>query len=287
MSYNKRVALLMGLAATTAVAGALPASANVTTEDIASVLQSETVGVAFDSSLNLPTAIAQAEAVPVNLAQVAVPAESAPATTGVAESAPVTPVEEPAAAEPPVAEAATSATLLEASTTTAASDSTQTAAQPDSVEFAPTVMEPDLLAQTTGGDFAGVAPNYLGIGGNLGLSDSSPLSDMGFAVISKISLGSRFSVRPAAVIAEGGTSFLIPATFNFSPTTFGGFTAQPYVGAGVDIPTKGGVGLLVDAGIDVPISSAFTLNATSNFRLTGGFGLGIILGVGYNFPGFF
>ncbi|HEY9763871.1 MAG TPA: hypothetical protein V6D07_15170 [Trichocoleus sp.] len=275
MSYNNRVALLMGLAALTAGGGALPASANVATQDTASVIQSEAIEVAFESSLDLPTPKAPSEVAPLTLAQEATPAEAAPT---VADASEETSVE---------ADAATSATLLEIPEAVVTPDSTEIALAPESVEFKPTLMEGDVLAQATRGDFAGVAPNYLGIGGNLGLSDSSPLSDMGFAVISKISLGTRFSVRPAAVIAEGGTSFLIPATFNFSPTTFGGFTAQPYVGAGVDIPTRGDLGLLVNAGVDVPISSTFTLNATSNFRLTSGFGLGIIVGVGYNFPGFF
>lgn len=274
MSYNKGVALLVGLAATTAVASPLPVSANVDTQDIASVLQSEAVGVVFDSSLNLPTAEVPSEVAPLTLAQEVTPTEAAPTAADTSE-------------ELVEADAATSATLLETPATAATPDFTEMALAPESVEFKPTQMEGDILAQATRGDAVGVAPNYLGIGGNLGLSDSSPLSDMGLAVISKISLGSRFSIRPAAVIAERGTSFVIPATYNFSPTTFGGFTAQPYLGAGVDIPTVGGVGFLVDAGIDVPISRDFTLNATSNFRLTSGFGVGIIVGVGYNFPGFF
>jgi hypothetical protein len=44
------------------------------------------------------------------------------------------------------------------------------------------------------------------------------------------------------------------------------------------------VGILIDAGADIPISRDFTINTAANMRVTGGFGLGLSVGVGYNFP---
>lgn len=156
------------------------------------------------------------------------------------------------------------------------------------VEAAPEATDSMDLAQAIPATVS-VSPNYLGVGGNLGIGDSadSAIADFGFNVISKISLGSRFSLRPGATITEGRSSFTIPVTYNFDTISYGGFLAQPYVGAGVEIPTSGDLGVLINAGADVPISRNFTLNGVANFRVTDGFALGISLGVGYNFPFFF
>ncbi|MGG6238485.1 hypothetical protein ACQ4N7_07565 [Nodosilinea sp. AN01ver1] len=156
------------------------------------------------------------------------------------------------------------------------------------VEAAPEATDSIDLAQTTPATVS-VSPNYLGVGGNIGIGNrgESALSSFGFNVISKISLGPRFSLRPGATITNDRSGFTIPLTYNFNTVSYGGFLAQPYVGAGVEIPTSGNLGLLLNAGADVPISRNFTLNGVANFRVTDGFALGISLGVGYNFPFFF
>ncbi|MGB3199641.1 MAG: hypothetical protein WBA99_01990 [Nodosilinea sp.] len=156
------------------------------------------------------------------------------------------------------------------------------------VEAAPEATDSIDLAQSVPTTVS-VSPNYLGVGGNIGIGNrgDSALSSFGFNVISKISLGPRFSLRPGATITNDRSGFTIPLTYNFNTITYGGFLAQPYVGAGVEIPTSGDLGLLLNAGADVPISSNFTLNGVANFRVTDGFALGISLGVGYNFPFFF
>jgi hypothetical protein len=135
----------------------------------------------------------------------------------------------------------------------------------------------------------GMPPAYIGVGGNIGIGNrgQSALSSFGFNIISKISLSNRFAVRAGATATNDRWSFTIPMTYNFNTTNFLGFTTQPYVGAGIEIPTSGDIGLLVNAGADIPISESFTLNAAGNFRLTSGFALGVSLGVGYNFPFFF
>ncbi|NJL45289.1 MAG: hypothetical protein HC922_05135 [Leptolyngbyaceae cyanobacterium SM2_3_12] len=154
-----------------------------------------------------------------------------------------------------------------------------------SVEATPSMTEGIDLAQVTRGTYGGVAPAYLGVGGNLGIGDpDSALGDFGFAVISKISLGPRFSLRPNFFISERFTNFTIPLTYNFNTLSMGGFRFQPYVGAGADIPFNGNVALLLNAGADVPISRDFTVNTAANFRVTSGFGLGLTVGLGYNFP---
>jgi hypothetical protein len=283
MSSIKHVSLLMGLAA--ALAGAaLPAQASVeAAQDIHTALESEAVGITFDASLNLP-AVELAQVQSEALAPAAEPAATELAQVQFAQV--VEPQAEPAtaaAAEPVDADVATSASLL---LEPAAVAPAEQALAFSPVETTPATEQP-LLAQTTRDAYQGISPAYLGIGGNIGLGDSSPLADLGFAVISKISLGPRFALRPGALFAEKGISFPVPITYNFNTLDFSGFTVQPYIGAGVDIPTVGGVGLLANAGVDVPISRDFTFNATTNFRLTDGFGFGLVLGIAYNFPWIF
>lgn len=153
------------------------------------------------------------------------------------------------------------------------------------VEAAPEANNSIDLAQAAPAAVA-VTPAYLGVGGNIGIGerDQSALSSFGFNIISKLSLGPRFSVRAGATATNDRWGFTIPITYNFNTVSYSGFLAQPYVGAGVEIPTSGDVGLLLNAGADIPISRDFTLNAVGNFRVTSGFALGISLGVAYNIP---
>jgi hypothetical protein len=153
------------------------------------------------------------------------------------------------------------------------------------VEPAAEISDTVNLAQSTSSPYGGVAPAYLGVGGNIGIiEDGSAIGQFGFAVISKISLGPRFALRPSFLISEDWTSFTIPLTYNFNTMALGGFRFQPYVGAGVDIPFGNDVGVLIDAGADIPISRDFTLNTAANFKVSGGFNMGLMFGVAYNFP---
>ncbi|MBD2107277.1 hypothetical protein [Nodosilinea sp. FACHB-13] len=226
---------------------------------------------------------------------------STEATTEPVVADEATTAEVPAAAEVPVVEAiapvepaesdasllalpeAESLTADQGSFDTTGIESALTAA---TIEVAPAANDSIDLAQGTTRPAYEISPAYLGVGGNIGIGsrNDSGLSSFGFNVISKISLGPRFSLRPGATITNNRSSFTIPVTYNFSTLSYNGFRAQPYVGAGVDIPTSGDVGLLINAGADVPISRDFTFNAVGNFRVTSGFALGISLGVGYNFP---
>lgn len=242
--------------------------------------------------------LAELELAQNNLAEAVESSTEATAEPVVADEA--TTAEVPAAAEVPVVEAIapmepmeSDASLLALPETesltadqalfdTADIESALTAA---TIETAPAASDSIDLAQGTRPAYE-ISPAYLGVGGNIGIGsrNDSGLSSFGFNVISKISLGPRFSVRPGATITNNRSSFTIPVTYNFNTLSYNGFRAQPYVGAGVDIPTSGDVGLLINAGADVPISRDFTFNAVGNFRVTSGFALGISLGVGYNFP---
>jgi hypothetical protein len=244
------------------------------------------------AGVNLP---AQADSVPAATEAVAPALELTQTNLGEEASAPadvsvaVEPAEAADLAAPQGVGSEASLLLPEASTL---ADGVFEAADIDAVLAAATVeTTPEAttdsldLAQSTGGAYGGVAPAYLGIGGNLGIvADSSAVGDFGFTVLSKISLGPRFALRPSFIFSENYTSLTIPLTYNFNTASLAGFRFQPYVGAGVDIPFGEDVGVLIDAGADIPISRDFTINTAANMRVSGGFGLGLSVGVGYNFP---
>jgi hypothetical protein len=77
------------------------------------------------------------------------------------------------------------------------------------------------VAQVTRPLYEGVTPFYVGVGGNIGIieSDESATGDFGFSVISKISLGPRFALRPSLVITENRTSLTVPSDLQL-PTRF-------------------------------------------------------------------
>ena len=275
MAYSKRVSLLMGLAAMTAVGVALPVQASeAEAEGLDAVLAAEEGEINFEQDDPTTQLVDQ-----VNLSTEVLPDVNN-------DLSPITD------------EAMGEANLLlpEQTAQTSLIDGTgllafetagiDVALESSTVEANPSGFDDADLAQITRGRYGSVAPMYLGVGGNIGIGDrdETGVASFGFSVISKVSLGPRFSVRPGVLVTNQSTSFTVPLTYNFNTLEFANFRFQPYVGAGVDIPTGADIGLLINAGADVPISRDFTLNAVSNWRVTGGFGLGITLGVGYNFP---
>ncbi len=148
-------------------------------------------------------------------------------------------------------------------------------------------------ANTNGGPKIGRATrggrSYIGVGGNIGISGSSDLSDGNFAVITKLGLTRNISFRPSAVIGSNPV-VLLPITFDLTPKGVGdlggrAFAISPFIGAGVAIDTgnDGDVGALITGGIDVPLGAKFTLNGTVNAAFLNDTDVGVILGVGYNF----
>ncbi|HAZ47230.1 MAG TPA: hypothetical protein DCZ55_22940 [Cyanobacteria bacterium UBA11371] len=129
--------------------------------------------------------------------------------------------------------------------------------------------------------------SYIGIGGNIGIGGDTALGEFGFAVFSKIGLTQRFSLRPAIVVS-GDADILIPVTFDFpiQAEPFERINLAPYVGAGAIITTSDDstVGLLLTGGVDLPLTEQFTATAGLNLGFnTDTVGVGLIVGVGYNF----
>jgi hypothetical protein len=132
--------------------------------------------------------------------------------------------------------------------------------------------------------------SYIGIGGNLGLSGDPALGDGAFVVNSKIGLTRNISFRPAVVFGDD-TDFLLPLTYDFvleSADPFAPIPFAPYLGGGVIVSTNGDntLGFLLTGGVDVPLSSQFVANASINVGFRNSTDIGLMLGVGYTFPGF-
>lgn len=134
--------------------------------------------------------------------------------------------------------------------------------------------------------------SYVGIGGTIGLSGATGIGQGGFLINSKVGLTPNISFRPS-IIFGSSTDFLIPVTYDFTlqqTDPFEPVTIAPFVGGGVAFSTSDDntIGFLLTGGVDFPLSPQFIANATVN---AGFFGdttsIGISLGVGYSFPGFF
>jgi len=128
-------------------------------------------------------------------------------------------------------------------------------------------------------------PSYLGIGANFGVTGGN-LGGTSFAVISKLGLTDVISVRPNVLILSNFVTILVPVTYDFSPQQpFGDFQLSPYIGGGVAINTgsNSSVGPMITAGVDIPLSSMFTINVAANLAFLNNTNLGILVGIGYNF----
>lgn len=137
--------------------------------------------------------------------------------------------------------------------------------------------------------------SYVGIGGNIGLGDGeTALGEGSFAAFSKIGLTRNISVRPSILINDNPT-ILLPVTFDFIPGVTQvtenvseevGLRISPFVGAGAAISTgdDGSVDFLATAGVDVPLGRRFTGVAAVNASLFDDPAVGLMLGVGINFP---
>jgi hypothetical protein len=276
MSHVKQTLWLAGLAAAITLGGSLPAQAD---------------GYDVKKAANTDDGINVAEVTTDAAVQTVVEDALQPSSSPVVPAVESTAVEatETEVVETPVADEAKlliepTATVSEPSAIVVNTTDFQSIPSTESFQ-APTYDEGVDVAQVTRGSYGSVSPAYLGIGGNLGIGDAdSAVGDFGFAVVSKISLGPRFSVRPSFLLSERFSNFTVPITFNLNTMRLGGFRFQPYIGGGVDVPFNGNTAFLVNAGADVPISRDFTLNTNANWRVTSGFALGVTFGLGYNFP---
>ncbi|WP_008318318.1 hypothetical protein [Leptolyngbya sp. PCC 6406] len=281
MASMQRISLMAGSAAiAAALVGVLPAQAEgMPAAMLSSINSSETdmeavvhgADAEATLALEMPEVAETAEVAPIE----AISTEIEPVEVVATEAEPI----EAAAADE---ETATAIAALEISEPLVIDETVSTSA-------GSLLLADQQVAQVTRPLYEGVTPFYLGVGGNIGIVESgqSAVGDFGFSIISKVSFGPRFAIRPSFTISEKRTSLAVPITYNFSPLQVRGINVYPFLGAGVDVGFNGGTGFLVNGGVDIPISQQFTLNAQTNWRVSSDFGLGIILGVGYNFPFFF
>ncbi|OWY63891.1 hypothetical protein B7486_50395 [cyanobacterium TDX16] len=177
------------------------------------------------------------------------------------------------------------------SVTSATTLTTQSAALP---ELETTKIDNSQIAQVDSADVGRAViggSSYVGIAANIGLDGDTDLGDSNFAVISKIGLPSNFSVRPSAVFG-GDTVFLIPLTYDISlpgvDVIDAALPISPYIGGGVAIASgdNSQTDFLLTGGVDFPLTNQFTATAGVNVAFFEETSIGLLLGVGYNFPGF-
>ena len=128
--------------------------------------------------------------------------------------------------------------------------------------------------------------SYLGVGGNFGVTGGSDLGGTSFAVISKLGLTEVISVRPSVLVLRDFATILLPVTYDLAPQqSFGDLQFAPYLGGGLAINTGSNsrIGPMITAGLDVPLSSMFTINVAANLAFLRTTDLGILVGIGYNF----
>jgi len=129
-------------------------------------------------------------------------------------------------------------------------------------------------------------PSYFGVGANFGVSGNSDLGGTSFAVISKLGLTDVISVRPSVLILRNFATILLPATYDFpTQNPFADFQFSPYLGGGLAINTgsNSSVGPMITGGVDIPLSSVFTINVAANLAFLRTTDLGILVGLGVNF----
>ncbi|MGB3298707.1 MAG: hypothetical protein WBA76_10595 [Phormidesmis sp.] len=163
-----------------------------------------------------------------------------------------------------------------------------TSTEADALAY-PAADEPAEVAQArrrTRNAVSGRGSDFIGIGADFGTA-----SDISFAVISKLSFNEALSVRPSVIVGDD-LAVLVPVTFDFNRfnADVEGFQIRPYAGAGVsyvDNSSDSNIGVLLSAGVDVPVSRNFTANAQANYAgvFSDSDNFGVTVGVGYNFGG--
>lgn len=169
--------------------------------------------------------------------------------------------------------AANSAALLAPAQSSADAPATGTVAQ----------FDPDITPDVTPGQATVSSPSYVGLGAGFDFDGG----DVNLAVLSKIGLTSRLSVRPNAVTDFEAAILRLPLTLDF-PTLagVGGFGIAPYLGAGVSfgVGDESDVGPMITGGVDVPLTPRFTGTAAINVDFLDDTEVGAYVGIGLNLP---
>lgn len=307
--FSKRVSFLLGLTALTVLSGGLSARGQTPT---ATVIDQKTPAVVQSSEPAASEAITEPTVMGMPVVNPVVkPAGVTPITQSTVPASPQYNVNQ----QPVILSEYQDATLTEESAKPAApepsslaeTDGTATQPFPGVTTSAaalaappqqPTSETPNLpndseVAQTDIelGRATRAGRSYVGVGFNIGFGGDNALGDGSFAVISKIGLTNTLSLRPSVLLGDD-TTFLIPVTYDFNirqSDPFEPVRFAPYVGGGVTISTgdDSDIGFLVTGGVDVPLTRQFTATAALNVGFqSDDVPVGLILGVGYTFPGF-
>ena len=313
--FSKRVSFLLGLTALTVFSGGLSAKAQTPTS---TVIDQQTPAVVQSSEPAASEAITEPTVMGMPVVKPVVKsADVTPITQSTVPASPQVPASSQynVSQQPVILSEYQDATLAEESAKLAApepsslAEADDTATQPfpgvttsaaalSAPPQQPTAVTPNLpndseVAQTDIelGRTTRAGRSYVGVGFNIGFGGDSALGDGSFAVISKIGLTNTLSVRPSVLLGDD-TTFLLPVTYDFNirqSDPFEPVRFAPYVGGGVTISTgdDSDIGFLVTGGVDVPLTRQFTANAALNIGFQSDeVPVGVILGVGYTFPGF-
>jgi hypothetical protein len=132
--------------------------------------------------------------------------------------------------------------------------------------------------------------NYIGIGGNIGVSGrKTGLSQGGVSIITKNDLTDWLSLRGVSVFGSRRSDNTFALTVNLPiRSRQGKVILVPFVGGGVLLSSKYNfddfiVRGLVTGGIDMPLTRRFTATASVNVGFTDRTNTGVQLGIAYNF----
>lgn len=143
---------------------------------------------------------------------------------------------------------------------------------------------PDPIDDVDPGQATVSSSSYIGLGVGVDFDEADPQ----LAVLSKLGLTNRISVRPSVVTDFNDATFRIPATLDFPAlASLGQFSIAPYIGGGlaVGVGDDTDVGPMVTAGVDIPLTSRFTGTAAFNVDFLNDTDFGAYVGIGYNFSG--
>ncbi len=143
--------------------------------------------------------------------------------------------------------------------------------------------DPDITPDVTPGQATVSSPSYVGLGAGFDFDGA----DVNLAVLSKIGLTSRLSVRPNAVTDFQAAILRLPLTIDFPALAgVGGVGIAPYLGGGVSfgVGEESDVGPMITAGVDVPLTPRFTGTAALNVDFLDDTEVGAYVGIGLNLP---
>lgn len=131
--------------------------------------------------------------------------------------------------------------------------------------------------------------SYIGVGGNVGLSDADrSVAESGVSIISKVAIARNVSLRPSVVFGDD-TVFMVPVTYDFALKSSDGISPNdltPYLGAGVAISAGDDedTSFLLTGGVDYRFAEHWVGNVGLNVDFADDTDVGILFGVGYAFP---